>query len=126
MNAMNRSVSPLLLPIADEGGVPDDQGRSGPFEWPPPKENYVYEALQGVLLQAVILSRAGCDVWNWEDQAILRAFTWKHDVAGYPPVGDDNWEPFIINHYYGTGFQTTNVSSHGKNVAPTCWTHQVP
>ena len=102
----------------------EPDGDPAEFTWPPPYQNYVYEALQGALLQGVILNRAGYDVWNWEDQAILRAFTWKHDVAGYPPVGDDNWQPFIINYYYDTSFATTNLSRHGKNVAPTCWTHQ--
>jgi hypothetical protein len=105
--------------------VPDDQGRSGPFEWPPPKENYVYEALQGALLQAVILSRAGHDVWNWEDQALLRAYKWLHSEADYPASGDDTWQPFIVNYYYATNFPTATISRHGKNVAPTCWTHQV-
>jgi len=110
------------------GVLPDDQRRfgDGEFSWPPPKENYVYEALQGALLQAVILHRAGYDVWNWEDQALLRAFTWLHEEADYLPVSDDLWQPFIINYFYGTDFPTTEASRCGKNVARTCWTHQKP
>jgi hypothetical protein len=105
--------------------VPDDQGRSGPFEWPPPKENYVYEALQGALLQAVVLNRAGYDTWNWEDKALLRAFNWLYDVADYPaPYTDESWLPLVINQYYATNFPTFSVSRHGKNMTPTCWTHQ--
>lgn len=109
-----------------DGVLPDDQRRAaaGEFTWPPPKENYVYEGLQGALLQAVILSRAGYDVWNWEDKALLRAFTWLHDVADFPAEGDDLWQPFIVNHYYGTNFPTPATSRSGKNVARTCWTHQ--
>ncbi|MBI9020365.1 MAG: alginate lyase family protein, partial [Verrucomicrobia bacterium] len=109
-----------------DGVLPDDQRRAaaGEFTWPPPKENYVYEGLQGALLQAVILSRAGYDVWNWEDKALLRAFTWLHDVADFPAEGDDLWQPFIVNHYYGTDFPTPATSRSGKNVARTCWTHQ--
>jgi len=85
------------------GGVlPDDQRRAGGFSWPPPKENYVWEGMQGALAQAMILHRAGYDVWNWEDQALLRAVTWLHEQANYPADGDDTWEPFVINHFYGT------------------------
>jgi hypothetical protein len=32
-----------------DGVLPDDQRRAGGFTWPPPKENYVWEAMQGVL-----------------------------------------------------------------------------
>jgi hypothetical protein len=126
-----------------DGVLPDDQRRSAgndiDFVWnkefpppwdpdivPPSGENYAYKALQGALLQAVILSRAGYDVWNWEGQAILRAFNWLHDEADYPAEGDDTWQPFIVNYYYGTSFLTESVSRHGKNLAPTCWTHQEP
>lgn len=107
-----------------DGVLPDDQRRAeGGFQWPPPKENYVYEALQGCLVQAVILHRAGFDVWNWEDKALLRAFRWLHDVAHFPAVGDDTWQPHLINHYYGTSFPAPVPSSPGKNVGWTEWTH---
>jgi len=106
-----------------DGVLPDEQRRSGGFTWPPPKEGYVYEALQGALLQAVVLHRAGYDVWNWEDKALLRAYVWLHEVADYPAVGDDNWQPFLINRFYGTGFPFPEASNVGKNVGWTCWTH---
>ncbi len=109
-----------------DGVLPDDQRKSGDFEWPPPKENYVYEAMQGALLQAVILHRAGYDVWNWGDKALLRAFTWLHETCDYPATGDDLWQPFIINYYYGTDFPMPIDSRYGKNVCRTCWTHQNP
>ena len=125
-----------------DGVLPDDQRRndtnnSTAFIWniylpppwnptnvPPTGEPYVYEALQGALLQAVILNRAGYDVWSWEDQALLRAYNWLHNKANFPAEGDDTWQPFIVNHYYETNFPTVSISRHGKNVAPTCWTHQ--
>ncbi len=107
-----------------DGVLPDDQRRAGVFTWPPPQENYVYEAMQGALLQAVILDRAGYDdVWEWEDKALLRVFTWLHDVAAFPAGGDDSWQPFIINRHYGTSFPTQETSRSGKNVTRTCWTH---
>jgi len=110
------------VPRSIDGVLPDDQRRSGPFTWPPPKENYVYEALQGALAQAVILHRAGYDVWNWQDRALLRAFTWLHEQADYPAPGDDSWEPHVINHFYGTDFPAPVPAQPGKNVGWTDWT----
>ncbi|MGH7450446.1 MAG: alginate lyase family protein [bacterium] len=106
-----------------DGVLPDDQRRCGSFRWPPPKENYVYEALQGALVQAVILYRLGYDVWNWQDKALLRAFEWLHNQAKYPASGDDNWQPHLINYYYRTKFPAPVPSTPGKNVGWTDWTH---
>lgn len=106
-----------------DGVLPDDQRRAGKFNWPPPKENYVFEALQGALVQAVILSRRGYDVWNWQDQALLRAYQWLYVQAKFPASGDDGWQPHIINYYYRTKFSTPALSTPGKNVGWTDWTH---
>lgn len=106
-----------------DGVLPDDQRRAGGFKWPPPKENYVWEGLQGALVQAVLLHRAGYDVWNWEDQALLRAVKWLHEQANYPAQGDDTWQPHIINYYYGTNFPAPVPASPGKNMGWTDWTH---
>lgn len=108
-----------------DGVLPDDQRRGGSFKWPPPKENYVYEALQGALVQAVILHRRGYDVWNWQDKALLRAFEWLHNQAKYPASGDDSWEPHLINYYYGAKFPAPVPSAPGKNVGWTDWTHSI-
>lgn len=106
------------------GGVlPDDQRRGGSFTWPPPKENYVYEGLQGALAQAILLHRAGYDVWNWQDKALLRAYEWLHEQADYPARKDDLWQLHVVNFYYGTAFPTTFDAEPGKNVGWTAWTH---
>jgi len=105
-----------------DGVLPDDQRRGGRFTWPPPRENYVYEALQGALVQAVILHRAGYDVWSWQDQALLRAFRWLHEQANFPAEGDDTWQPHIVNHFYGTNFPAPVPSRPGKSVGWTDWT----
>jgi hypothetical protein len=107
-----------------DGALPDEQRRSGGFVWPPPKVSSVYDSLQGILMQAVILQRAGYDVWNWEDKALLRAFKWLYDAANYPAEGDDTWQIFVINHSYGAAvFPAPEVSDPGKNMTRTCWTH---
>ena len=107
-----------------DGVLPDDQRRGGSYTWPAPQENYVWEALQGLLAQAVILDRAGYAVWDWEDRALLRAARWLHDVNGYPATGDDTWQPHILNRYYGTGFPAPVPARAGKNVGWTDWTHR--
>ncbi len=106
-----------------DGVLPDDMRRAGGFTWPPPQENYVYEGLQGALAQAVLLSKAGYDVWDWQDQALLRAFTWLHEEANFPAEGDDTWQPHVINYYYGTSFPAPVPARPGKNVGWTDWTH---
>jgi len=107
-----------------DGVLPDDQRRGGPFRWPPPRENYVYEALQGALAQAVLLDRAGYkEVWDWGDRAMLRAFRWLHEQARFPAEGDDTWKPHVVNHFYGTSFPAPIPSRPGKNVGFSDWTH---
>lgn len=106
-----------------DGVLPDDQRRAGPFTWPPAKENYVYEALQGALAQAVLLHRAGYDVWNWSDRALLRAYEWLHHEAQFPAAGDDEWQMHVVNYFYGTNFPAALPARPGKNVGWTDWTH---
>ena len=108
----------------DLGGVlPDDQRRSGPLRWPPPKENYVYEALQGAIAQAVLLERLGFDAWSWGDRALLRAFEWLHDEADFPATGDDTWLPHVVNRAYGATFPAPIPARPGKAIGFTDWTH---
>jgi hypothetical protein len=105
-----------------DGVLPDDQRRAGEFCWPPPQENYCYEALQGALLQAIVLWRAGYDVWEWQDKALLRAFLWLEHQAGFPAQGDDTWQPHVINHFYRAGLRAPVPARPGKNVGWTDWT----
>jgi hypothetical protein len=106
-----------------DGVVPDDQRRGGTFQWPPPKENYVYGALGGALIQAVILHRAGYDAFEWQQRALQRAFDWLHREANYPAEGDDLWEIHVVNHFYGTHYPAPLPAGAGKNVGWTDWSH---
>jgi hypothetical protein len=107
-----------------DGVLPDDQRRSGGFQWPPPHENYTYEALQGAVVEAEILSRNGYpDVWEWQDRALLRAYAWLRVVALYPAVGDDRWQLPIIDRHYGSQFWDRALTTPGKNMGFTEWTH---
>lgn len=108
-----------------DGVLPDDQRRGGPFQWPPPQENYVYEALQGALVQAQLLQRQGYAAWQWSDRALLRAFRWLHEEARFPARGDDTWQPHLINYIYGTDFPAPEASRPGKGMGYTDWTHGI-
>lgn len=111
----------LILGKNVDGVLPDDQRRSGGFTWPAPKENYVWEALQGVTVQAHMLSRVGYDSWNWSDKAVLRAVTWLYNTANFPAEGDDTFIPWIVNNAYRTTF-ATKPASIGKNMGFTDFT----
>lgn len=107
-----------------DGVLPDDQRRGCGFIWPPCKENYTWEALQGASVEAQLLSRAGYDVWNWSDKALLRAVTWLYNVNSFPPTGDDVFIPWIINKAYGVSFKTVTPVAIGKNMSYTDYTHK--
>jgi cellulose synthase/poly-beta-1,6-N-acetylglucosamine synthase-like glycosyltransferase len=105
-----------------DGVLPDDQMRSGGFTWPPPKENYVYEALQGAIVTAHILDRAGYDTFEWQDRALLRAYVWLRDEADYPASGDNVWELPIVDFHYKTRFWDEELFAWpGKNMGFTDW-----
>ena len=112
-----------------DGVLPDDQRRSGSFRWPPPKENYSWEGLQGVITAAEMLHRAGYPAFEWEDRAILRAVQWLYtttfnDGSNHPAVGDDRWQIWIINKRYETSYSQFVSISPGKMVGWTDWSHQ--
>jgi hypothetical protein len=102
-----------------DGVLPDDQRRGG---CPPatPCENYVREALQGVLVQSLLL-----DAWSASDTAILRAFNWLQSVGCDWP-GDDEWEPWVVNWAYGSSFPTTDAAQPGKGFGFTDWVYGSP
>jgi hypothetical protein len=111
-----------------DGVLPDDQRRGGSFSWPPPQENYVYEGLQGVVVTAELLHRAGYPAFEWSDRAILRAMNWLNtttfsDGKKYPAEGDDVWQIYIINKRYGTNFPASSTTRPGKMIGYTDWTH---
>lgn len=98
-----------------DGVLPDDQRRGGPLQWPPPKENYAWEALQGVVAQALMLEQAGYPAFSWSDQALRRAGVWLNDHAHFPAVGDDSGVPWLLNSVYGTNLPTESPARPGKN-----------
>lgn len=107
-----------------DGVIPEDQRRTGEFEWPAPQGSYPWEAMQGALVTDVILQRAGRISATHEDSAMVRAWTWLYTVNNNPAVGDDRWQIWVANKYYGTNFPTETGVSPGKLMGWTDWTHQ--
>jgi len=104
------------------GALPEEMRRAGNFRWPPKKTQYAWEALQGAVVQAELLSRAGYPAWQWEEQALLRAVQFLHQIE-WPAQGDDQWQPWLINAAYGAGFPAESPARPGKNMGWTDWTH---
>jgi hypothetical protein len=108
-----------------DGATPEDMRRGCPLTVPPCHTIYAWEGLQGALVQAAILSRHGYDAWNWGDRGLLRAssFLARLDAAygGWWATGDDSWQPWLINHVYGTSFPATAPAEPGKVMGWTDW-----
>lgn len=105
-----------------DGALPEEMRRGGKFQWPPAETGYAWEALQGAVVQAELLHRAGYPAWEWEDRAILRAVRFLHGIGWYAE-GDDEWQIWLINYAYGTDFSTNDQAEPGKNMGWTQWTH---
>ena len=103
------------------GALPDDMRRGASFNWPPTATGYPWEALQGAVLEAELLRRAGYDTWNWENKALLRAARFLYDDIGWAATGDDEWQPWLIDARYGTSFRGSAPASNGKNFGWTDW-----
>ena len=104
--------------------------RGGTFRWPPKRTNYPWGALEGALVQAELLARAGYDAWGWQDKALLRATQFlrqtDQEVGGWWAAGDDEWMPWVINHAYSEKFPTALPARAGKNLGWTDWLYGCP
>jgi hypothetical protein len=117
INPAGASIAGVTL----DGILPDDMRRGGSRPVVGDLgQSYTWEALQGTLLQAELLSRNGYAAWDWQDRAILRAFSRIH-VLGYPAEGDDRWQPWLVNRRYGTSFPASTSTTAGKSFGYTDW-----
>jgi PKD repeat protein len=111
--------------LSIDGALPEEMRRGCRFTVPPCPTTYPWGAFQGVLLAAEVLHRQGYDVWNWEDRALPRAVDFVRDLdlayGGWWAKGDDVWQPWLINHAFGTSYPTVPVTSLGKTFGWTDW-----
>jgi methionine-rich copper-binding protein CopC len=117
-------INPAGVAIAGtnlDGILPDDMRRGGSRpSVGDAGQSYTWEALQGILLQAELLSRNGYPAWGWQNRAILRAFSRIH-ALGYPATGDDRWQPWLVNRRYGTSFPAPTSTTAGKSFGYADW-----
>jgi hypothetical protein len=114
-----------------DGMLPAEHARCGTFRWPPCYTYYAWGGLAGAVVNAEILRRAGyADVFQWGSRALLRAYTRLHELSKVDPIwwreatrGDDSWQPWLVNHIYGTAFPAVSPTRPGRNMGWTDWTH---
>lgn len=113
------------------GALPEEMRRCGDF----PEDlgcqtNYTWEAMQGVLVQAIILWRQGYDTWRWERFAVGRAAYWAAHWNQQPPdaavnSSDDRWQAYVLRRAYpvlARDIALVSPAPHGKHVGYTDWT----
>jgi hypothetical protein len=111
------------------GALPDDMRRGCEFRFPPCSTGYPWEALQGAVVQAELLSRQGYDAWNWGRRALRRAATFLYTLHRADPgeewaaTGNDSWVVWLLNRRYGTRFKTVTPTTPGRGMGFTDWTH---
>jgi len=108
-----------------DGALVEDISRGDPYPNPTSTGlSYSWEALQGAVLQAVLLARHGYpDVWQWQDQALRRATAFMAAHGGFldtnfHPI--NHWVPWVIDQAYGTRW-ATNPAGAGRQFGFTDW-----
>jgi hypothetical protein len=111
--------------LSIDGALPEEMRRGCVFTVPPCHTAYAWEAMQGAVVQAEILSRRGFDAFAWQSGAILRAarFLQRLDAlyGGWWAAGDDRWQPWIIDRAYGVRLPAATPSGVGKVMAWADW-----
>ncbi|HEX2105329.1 MAG TPA: hypothetical protein VHF51_16880 [Solirubrobacteraceae bacterium] len=111
------------------GALPDDMRRGCELRFPPCPTGYPWEALQGAVVQAELLSRQGYDAWNWGGRALRRAAAFLYALdrrdpgEGWAATGNDAWVAWLLNRRYGTRFRAPTPTQPGRGMGYTDWTH---
>jgi hypothetical protein len=115
-----------------DGALPEDMRRGCPFRREPCPTRYPWEAMQGIVAQAEMLSRQGYDAWEWEGEAVRRAAEFLFELNERSPNEDwaapdgNQWIPWLLNARYGSGFPTELPAQPGKGMGFADWTHATP
>lgn len=109
-----------------DGFMAQDMARAGAYQWPPIMTHYVRENLNGRVIQAEILRRAGYPaVFSWGDRAFLRAAAALRRLDAF----DDGWfEPDAqVHRIIATRHSITTwglaSNARGRAVSGVDWTH---
>lgn len=112
------------------GVLPEDWRRDGSLDPKSVKSiedmkklstGYAWEGMQGAVVTAVILHRAGLISISAGENAIARAMDRLYSI-GNLPSSDDTWVPFVMNYYTGKNY-SGGGSTVGKGMGYTNYTH---
>lgn len=103
-----------------DGAIPDEMRRGASLQWPPASTQYPWELMQGAVLQAELLQRAGYAAWSWQNKALLRAAKFLYRASWSAETNDD-WQPWLLDYRYGTGFRKAGATHPGKNFGWADW-----
>jgi hypothetical protein len=85
---------------------------------------YTWEALQGVVLQAMLLAADGrSEVWSWGDEALRRAVDFLAREGGFDSRPYDplhHWVPWAVDAAYATAY-AAGPAGAGRSVGFTDW-----
>jgi hypothetical protein len=108
--------------VNGEGIIGDDMRRGSISCTTTPKATgYPWEALQGMVMGARVLERAGMPVWDAGDRAICRAAAVLQEGrfgSGWKAEGDDQWQLVILDKACGKNWSASYGAGkwmHGKN-----------
>ncbi len=82
--------------------------------------NYPAESAQGYVVQALLLSRAGFDAWNVNNQQVKRNALARERFGNLNYSGADYYVQWMINKFYGLS-QTTRPAGYGRVFGYTDW-----
>ncbi|MDZ7343946.1 MAG: alginate lyase family protein [candidate division KSB1 bacterium] len=105
-----------------DGIIPDDMRRGGSFHNPPGYTGYAWGFMQGQIMAARILERAGLPIWAVGDSALYRAahclqIRFENKYGGWAAKGDDEWMLPFLDEAYGTRWSNNQkrLWQYGKN-----------
>lgn len=108
--------------------IPDDMRRGGSFRIPPAHTNYPWGGLEGAVIQANLLSRAGYPAWSWSNNAMLRAVMRLDELdrrfGGWWASGDDVATVWLVQKAYNTSLRTVSPVRPGKAIGFSDYTHR--
>jgi hypothetical protein len=110
-----------------DGAIPDDLRRGCAFAAAPCRTGYPWEALQGIVVQAELLTRHGYPAYAWGQEAIARAASFlarlDRRFGGWWATGDDTWLPYVLDHAYGNRWPLPDRARPGKILGWTDWVY---
>lgn len=105
-----------------DGLIPDDMRRGASLREPPAHTDYPWEFLQGQIMAARILERAGLSIWAVGDSVLYRAayalqVRLEEKYGDWAATDDDEWMLPFLDAAYGTKWsgQQSRLWQHGKN-----------